>query len=340
VTTYRVGHPEDRSSVGVTADGQVVYSSAARLYVASTEVDAPSGGWGRMGGPMVDSMGGPMVDSVPSAPPAVTTRLHAFALEDDTTTYLGSGHVEGTVRDRWSLDEHDGRLRVAWTQDRSGGMTEPNGEFRQRTRKGITILSERGGALVPTGQIAGLGIDENIQSVRWYDDLAVLVTFRQMDPLYTIDLTDQDHPREVGSLKIAGYSGYLHPIGGDQLLGLGIDATDEGRNLGAQVAVFDIADLADPQRTSRQAFGPESSLPALEDPRGFTWLPDRRTGLTTVAGWSSDRTRLVALHVGAGGQLVARDLATDVGWNARTLPLEDGRVALVDDRDLRILELG
>jgi uncharacterized secreted protein with C-terminal beta-propeller domain len=333
VTTYDVTDPAARRSVGVTADGQVVYSSADRLYVTSTEVDQPSM-WQRMYGTLTGSA------RMPSRPAPVRTEVHAFALDGTDTRYVGSGHVTGSIRDRWSLDEHDGKLRVAWTRDGSGTVTDSNGETRQHTRNGITVLSERNGALVPTGEIGDLGIDENIQSVRWFDDLAVLVTFRQMDPLYTIDLSDQDHPREIGRLKIPGYSGYLHPIGGDLLLGLGVDATDQGRSLGAQAAVFDIRDLADPRRVSHQGFGLTSSLPALDDPRGFTWLPDRRTALTSVSDWSNrdgDRNRLVALRVGPHGTLEAHDLATGVGWNARTLPLDDGRVALVDDHGLRLL---
>jgi uncharacterized secreted protein with C-terminal beta-propeller domain len=322
VTTYDLRDPGHRQSVGVTADGQIVYSSTDRLYVASSRVD-PVRTWRRMG----DAVPGP--EMMPIRPQEVRTQLHAFALDGVRTSYVGSGHVSGSVRDRWSLDEHAGRLRVAWTtSDRDG-----------RTRNGITVLAERGRALVPTGSIDRLGLDENIQSVRWFDDLAVLVTFRQMDPLHTIDLADPDHPRELGQLKIPGYSGYLHPIGDDLLLGLGVDATVQGQSLGAQAAVFDVADLTHPRRVAQQGFGEQSSLPALEDPRGFTWLPDRRTGLTTVAGWTSDRARLVALHVTDGGALEAHDLATDVGWNARTLPLDDGRVALVDE-GLRVLDVG
>jgi uncharacterized secreted protein with C-terminal beta-propeller domain len=335
VTTYDVTDPAARHSVGVTADGQVVYSSADRLYVTSTEVDPPSV-WQRMYGKVTGQ------ERMPYRPTEVRTELHAFALDGTDTRYAGSGHVTGSVRDRWSLDEHDGKLRVAWTRDGSGMVTDSNGETRPHTRNGITLFSERDGALVATGQIGDLGIDENIQSVRWFDDLAVLVTFRQMDPLYTIDLSDQDHPREVGRLKIPGYSGYLHPIGGDLLLGLGVDATDEGRSLGAQAGVFDIRDLADPHRVSQQGFGLTSSLPALDDPRGFTWLPDMRTALTSVTDWSNeggDRSRLVALSVSPSGALDAHDVATHVGWNARTLPLDDGRVALVDE-GLRILDLG
>jgi hypothetical protein len=322
VTTYDVQDPGHRQSVAVTADAQTVYSSADRLYLASNEVDQVRP-WRGTGG--VE----PGPEMMPIRPLEQHTQLHAFALDGARTSYVGSGHVTGSVRDRWSLDEHGGRLRVAWTtSDRDG-----------RTRNGITVLTERDGALVPTGRIDRLGLDENIQSVRWFDDLAVLVTFRQMDPLYTIDLSDQDHPRELGQLKIPGYSGYLHPIGGDLLLGLGVDANEQGQSLGAQAAVFDIADLTDPRRVAQQGFGAQSSLPALEDPRGFTWLPDRRTGLTTVATWTSQRARLVALHVTDSGALEAHDLATDVGWNARTLPLDDGRVALVDE-GLRVLSVG
>lgn len=322
VTTYDVQEPSDRTSVAVAADGQVVYSSTDRLYVASTEYDEPNV-WRRMGGEFTDRiMPEPRMQDV-------RTQLHAFALDGLDTTYTGSGHVTGSVRDRWSLDEQDGRLRVAWTRSNRNG----------RTQNGITVLSERAGALVPTGTIERLGVDENIQSVRWFDDLAVLVTFRQIDPLYTIDLSDPDRPRELGQLKIPGYSGYLHPIGDDLLLGLGVDATTEGQSLGGQAAVFDIRDLTDPRRVSQQGFGRQSWLTALDDPRGFTWLPERRTGLTTVSGWNNDRNRLVALRVSESGALDARDLATDVGWNARTLPLDDGRVALVDE-ELRVLDLG
>ena len=67
-------------------------------------------------------------------------------------------------------------------------------------------------------------MDEQIKSVRWFDDLAIVVTFRQVDPLYAVDLTDPEHPRLLGELKIPGFSEYLHPLGGRRLIGLGQDA--------------------------------------------------------------------------------------------------------------------
>ena len=83
-----------------------------------------------------------------------------------------------------------------------------------------------------------------------------MVTFRQIDPLYTIDLAVPERPRVLGELKIPGYSAYLHPIGEDLLLGIGQDANEEGRALGTQLSLFDVSDLRRPTRLHRQPLGP------------------------------------------------------------------------------------
>ena len=161
--------------------------------------------------------------------------------------------------------------------------------------------------------------------MRWFDDLAVLVTFRQTDPLYTIDLSDPTRPRLLGALKIPGFSSYLHPIGDDRLLGLGSDATETGQQLGAQAAVFDIADTSDVRQVGKVTFGTNSWLEAADDPHAFTWLPDRaRSGHR--ASQDGSRTSMVLLRVAPDGSLsehgsVGRRLGP------RALPLEDGRTA-------------
>lgn len=316
VTTFQVGGESAPASTALTADGQVVYSSGDRLYVASTD-------WAWRDSPFADR-----------SHEDVTTWLHSFDVSGAGSTYTASGTIPGSLRDRWSLDEHDGRLRVAWTTTSKRG----------RTNNGVSVLAEKGGELVTSGRVDDLGIGEDIQSVRWFDDLAVLVTFRQVDPLYALDLSDPDEPRMVGKLKIPGYSGYLHPIGDDLLLGLGMDGDDDGLNGRAQAAVFDISDLRDPVRISKVTFGRDSDLPALSDPRGFTWDPGTRTGL--LASYSYDdrnwsaRSTLQALRVSPAGQLRLEpllDLNDD--WQARTLVLPGDRAVVLDAYRARITRL-
>ena len=142
--------------------------------------------------------------------------MHAFALDGDRTSYVDSARVAGTVKDRWSFDEHDGRLRVATSL---GDPWSPSGTD-------VVVLAERSGKLVETGRVAGLGRGEQVKAVRWFDDAAVVVTFRQTDPLHTVDLSDPDRPRLVGTLHVPGFSSYLHPVGGGLLVGVGRDAHD------------------------------------------------------------------------------------------------------------------
>ncbi len=310
VSTFRPGSVEDATAVAVTGAGSEVYSSSDRLYVASTSWRGQGGAGSGWGG---------------ERPVTVArTHLHAFALEGDRTRYVASGVVDGTVRDRWSMDEHDGHLRVAVS------WPGPNGGPRDN---GIVLLDEKDGQLQQVGALRDLGTDEQIQSVRWFDDLAVVVTFRQMDPLYTVDLSDPAGPRELGALKIPGFSAYLHPVGDDQLLGLGLDATAEGRSLGAQAAVFDIGDPSRARQLDKVTFGADSALGAAEDPRAFTWLPGDRAAITSVQRWNGtgDAVTPVLLRLSPTGELSSHDLPSPGGWAQRALPLEDGRVALVGE---------
>jgi uncharacterized secreted protein with C-terminal beta-propeller domain len=315
VTTLRPGSIGDATKVAVTGAGSEVYSSADRLYVTSTD-------WNTQ--PVVtDDWIGP--DSTTRSDIVrpdlkVRTQIHAFALDGDSTRYVASGVVDGRVRDRWSLDEYDGHLRVAVSWPSRSGDTGENG---------IVVLDEKDGRLEQVGQLAGLGVDEEIQSVRWFDDLAVVVTFRQMDPLYTIDLGDPTRPRRLGELKIPGFSAYLHPIGDDRLLGLGSDATTQGQNLGAQAAVFDIADTSDARQVGRVTFGLDSWFEAADDPHAFTWLPDQEAAITTLQGRTGPVP--VLLRVSPDGSVSSRDLPSAGGFAQRALPLGGGRVALVGD---------
>ena len=198
------------------------------------------------------------------------------------------------------------------------------------------------GASCETGTLAGLGRKEQIRSVRWLGDLAVVVTFRQTDPVHTVDLSDPDRPRLVGELRIPGYSAYLHPVGGDLLVGLGQAVTPDGADRGAQVATFDLSDPTDVRRTDTVGLGRGTGLGIETDAHAFTYLADQRTFVTSVQRWSSIRPQLVAVRVDADGTLTRTaswTMHAGDGSRVRALPLGGGRVALVDDR-VRVVRVG
>ncbi|MDO7867702.1 beta-propeller domain-containing protein [Nocardioides jiangxiensis] len=320
--------PEERSSTGVATGSDIVYSSADRLYLATS-------GSGRG---CFDCVG-PLVDrTVPGPWPGGggedgTTQIHAFRLHGTTASYLGSGEVEGRVDDRWAMDAVDGTLRVAVSP------TQQTGDWNS-----IVTLQEGAGALEPLGRVDRLGVGEQIQSVRWFDDLAVLVTFRQVDPLYAIDLSHPAHPKALGALKVPGYSDYLHPIGDHRVLGLGVDADGRGMSRGGKVAVFDLSDPTHPVRQGQNTYARNIQVMAGQDPRQFTWVPASHTAYTVIAryGRTGGMTGWVSvLEVGADGSLRRHNVKGTEGYDdvaaLRTVPLPDGRVALVTEDSARFL---
>jgi len=318
VVTFDAESPDDRSATAVTAGGELVYSSLDRLYIATAR-----GGWG---GPVM--LGSGQGDQ---ALPPPSTDVHAFAIDGPSTEYVASGEVPGMVRDRWSFSEYDGHLRVATALGRDSWDPRENA---------VVVLDERDEDLVEIGRVGGMGLGEQIQSVRWFGDLAIVVTFRQVDPLYTVDLSDPAHPRVLGELKIPGFSSYLHPIGDGRLLGLGQDASRKGQIRGAQAAVFDISDLTDPRRIGTAGFDRNTELATAWDSRAFTYLPDQHIALTPVQSWGDGKTRMAVLKVNPDGTLTRTLTDRVAGWNAaavRALPLGGEQVAVVADGNVQLL---
>ena len=323
ILTLDAHDPTGFTATAVTAAGSLAYSSTDRIYVATL----PSTWWDDV---VLDRSS--TSARRPGRPAQPRTTVYAFAVVGTDTRFVASGTVPGTVRDRWSFDEHDGRLRVASALGRDWVPRE----------NAVSVLAEDGDRLRVVGSARGMGQGEQIQSVRWFDDLAVLVTFRQTDPVYTVDLTDPARPRVLGALKIPGFSSYLHPVGGDLLLGLGQDATGRGASLGAQVSTFDLRNLGHLVRRDTEGFGLRTDLSTSQDPRAFTYLPEQRTGLVGLRRWGDGRSRLVALHVAPDGRLTVTHTWRTSRWSApllRTLPLGGDRVALVD-RGVRIIYVG
>jgi hypothetical protein len=193
--------------------------------------------------------------------------------------------VPGRLLNQFSLSEHDGYLRVATTTDPGAGCCRPvtpapggTGAPAQ-SESAVTVLAQRGDRLVEVGRVGGLGKGERIYAVRFLGPLGYVVTFRETDPLYTVDLSDPRRPRAAGELKINGYSAYLHPAGEGRLIGVGQDATADGRRTGTQVSLFDVADPAQPRRIARYQV-PYGQSEAEFDHHAFLYWP--ATGLLVL----------------------------------------------------------
>ena len=186
-----------------------------------------------------------------------------------------------------------------------------------------------------------IGPGEDIEAVRWFGELALVVTFRQVDPLYTVDLSDPTDPRVAGELKIPGYSAYLHPLGPHRLLGLG-EGPVSRRGWGAQVGLFDLADLGEPRRLDVLSYRPGTRLVAASDPRAFTWLPGSRTALSVLTrGWGARTGWLSVVRLDDGmlsQELLEVEHGSDVE-RVRLVRLPDTRVLLVTGDDASLLEL-
>ncbi len=246
---------EDAAATALVGSGDLVYATQDKLFVATTD-GGWNDGWNRRNG-------------------QVSTRVHSFDITGGDAKYLASGRVDGYLYGRWAMSEKDDLLRMVTT------TTAPWNRGGGASQTGVVVLDTAGQRMREVGRVDGMGFTETVRAVRWFDDVAAIVTFRQTDPLYLVDLSRPESPRVRGELKIPGYSAYLHPIGDHRLLGIGQDN-------GLQVSNFDILDLADPQRTDVLSFGYGTTSPVENDPRGFVYLPSRSLAVLPVFGnWGS-----------------------------------------------------
>lgn len=241
----------DPQPVAVTADGSTVYGNGKSLYITGAPPQLFA--WPR------------------KKAPEPHTDVYKFDVSGKgRPRYVASGSVKGFLLNQYSMSEHDGNLRMATTTSR----TEPDNRSSQSS---VYVLAQQGGALNQIGRLDGLGKGERIHSVRFIGPTAYVVTFRQTDPLYVVDLKDPRRPRLTGELKINGYSAYLHPTGDGRLLGVGQNADASGRTSGLQVSLFDVS--GEPRRISAYDL-PGTTSEAEFDPHAFLYWP--KTGLTVV----------------------------------------------------------
>jgi uncharacterized secreted protein with C-terminal beta-propeller domain len=309
---------QSRKTVGVIAGGQQIYATETSTYVSTTQ-------WSSDGSPS-------------------NTNLHKFVTpQSGASTYKGSGEVPGALLNQYAMSEHKGVLRVASTVSERRGWTNS----RQIVEGLVTTLHEQGGELRQLGQVGGLGRQDNesIRAVRFIEERGYIVTFRQTDPLYVLDLRNAAEPKVAGELKIPGYSGYLHPIGENLLLGVGQSGVDSGigpsqpireGQVGVQFSLFDVSDPASPRRIDTQTFGGGAAA-AEFDPKAFLYWQPRNliiapTNLHGDFEGKGSFSGLLLLQANADGLKELGRLATSAAYGsaARSLVIGDNVYILTD----------
>ncbi|MHB9287665.1 beta-propeller domain-containing protein [Halobacteriales archaeon Cl-PHB] len=244
-------------------------------------------------------------------------------VEGTDLTVATTGTVPGQPLNQFSLDQHDGSLRVATTIPAAGSASSVN-----------DLYTLDAASLERQGAVTGMGEDQRVYAVRYVEDTAYVVTFRRVDPLHVVDLSDPASPEEVGTLKLPGFSNYLHPIDQDHVLGIG---EQDGT---VKAVLFDVSDPTDPVVQDSRIFDARWSA-VSESHHAFTidrrhevfFLPAGEAGhVVSYADGSLELTTSVAmdhrttraryvensLYVFAGSQVAVIDETT---WN-RTATLD------------------
>ncbi len=176
-----------------------------------------------------------------------------------------SPSVNGTILDQFSLSEHNGFLRVATTTGQWGRWWLP-AEEQSGPENHVFVLeqvihaagsTEQSTELNVVGHVGGIAVGERIWSSRFVGDRGYLVTFRNIDPLWTLDLSDPANPQVIGELEVPGVSTYIHPLDENHLLTIGIAGDENGLDWGStQLSLFDVTDFENPVLASKLELSP------------------------------------------------------------------------------------
>ena len=205
---YEVITSVDIKKPDQTKDSKAIFSKGGQVYVSNKNIYFYETEWGNWSG-------------------CITT-IRKVAYKDGKLEAKAQGSFDGYLNDSFSIDEYEGNLRVVTTDDDTNS---------------VYVLDEE---LEEIGAIENLAKDERIYSARFMGDTGYFVTFRETDPLFSVDFSDPKKPKIIGELKIPGFSEYLHFYGEDRLLGIGMNVDEETMTTdGAKITMFDISDKTD-----------------------------------------------------------------------------------------------
>jgi len=202
------------------------------------------------------------------------TVIHKIAINKGNLNYKTTGEVTGHVLNQFSMDEHDGYFRIATTKNRTWSRYDSKD---RESYSNLYILDEN---LKQVGAVEKLAKGERIFSVRFMQGRAYMVTFKQTDPLFVIDLSNPRKPTVLGELKIPGFSNYLHPYDENTLIGIGQDTSENEwggvRTKGVKLSLFDVGDVGNPKEIDTYVMGDAgSNSMALNDHKAFLFSLDK-----------------------------------------------------------------
>lgn len=218
ITTVDLSKDDDPESEAILGECNHLYASSKGLFLCETTGNATQD----------------------------TTKIYKFDYTDTGVEYKCSGKVNGYINNQFSMSYDGNYFRIATTANNAkadGDMVTFSIDDRTNN---LYILNND---MEIVGKVEDLAKGELIESVRFVGNMAYVVTFRQTDPLFVIDLTDPENPTVKGELKIPGFSEYLHPITENLLVGVGKDGTETGTNGDCKVSLFDVTDPYAPKET-------------------------------------------------------------------------------------------
>lgn len=250
ITSISLEDPESNeiSTKGFLGGNEQMYMNEQHLYLTASAFETAEGEF---------------EDTTLWVPQQADTEIFKFGLDGISVEFIASARVQGSLLNQFSMDEFQGHFRLATTE---GVAWAPASEPKNH----LFILNEQ---LEQVGSVENLAPSERIYSVRFIGSKAYMVTFRETDPLFAIDVSDPAAPEVLGELKIPGFSNYLHPLDDEHLIGFGYDTKIEPVKGGGEprivtggmkISLFDVSDMGDPKETDTEIIGGPGTYSALQ----------------------------------------------------------------------------
>lgn len=338
-TGYVVITSTDIKNSSSFTDELAVVANASHFYVSNENIYVVNGIWGK---------------DYDNNTPYNESEILKFSYKDGRITPSATGIFKGTIDDSFSLDEYNGFLRVVSTVFHYQDYSNSNriAVSSNNTSNSLYVLDSN---LKMVGSIEDLAPEEQIYSARFFGDKGYFVTFKNIDPLFSVDLSDPYNPKILGELKISGFSDYLHFYSEDLLLGIGYEAdVNTGARQGLKLSMFDISNPRDVKEIHKLVLTEVNSSPAMYNHRAVLISPERNIFGFMVEGhykynrdnynWFSEyRTFSYDRERGFSQNLVSSLMDSNNNWSyyvdARGLYIEDYLYIIGYDYQISIYDL-